>query len=280
MTATWRSALRPVLAAAVISLSGAALGLHSAHAATLAEIKARGYMIVATEDDYKPFEFMENGKPVGFDNELLAEFRKFVPFEIRQEVIPWTGLLAGVSTGKYDVAVTAAMITKDRVNSLDFSMPIADSTHYYVKRKGNTSIKGIADLSGKKVGVQSGSAQLEKLPDLEAMLARTGGKLGQVVQYTSYPEAYQDLALGRLDFVINTIINLRSLVADKPEVFEIGQAVSGRTVPAWAVAKGNTQVLALIDDFLKEQKKNGNLSALQQKWLGQSFPDLPDSYTP
>jgi polar amino acid transport system substrate-binding protein len=280
MTATWRSALRPVLAAAVVSLSGAALGLHSAHAATLAEIKARGYMIVATEDDYKPFEFMENGKPVGFDNALLAEFRKFVPFEIRQEVIPWTGLLAGVSTGKYDVAVTAAMITKDRVNSLDFSMPIADSTHYYVKRKGNTSIKGIADLSGKKVGVQSGSAQLEKLPDLEAMLARTGGKLGQVVQYTSYPEAYQDLALGRLDYVINTIINLRSLAADKPDVFEIGQAVSGRTVPAWAVAKGNTQLLALIDDFLKEQKKNGNLSALQQKWLGQSFPDLPDSFTP
>ena len=280
MTATCLSALRLVLAAAVVSLSGAALGLHSADAATLDEIKARGYMIVATEDDYKPFEFMENGKPVGFDNELLTEFRKFVPFEIRQEVIPWTGLLAGVSSGKYDVAVTSAMITKERVKSLDFSMPIADSTHYYVKRKGNTSIKGIADLSGKKVGVQSGSAQLEKLPELEAMLAPTGGKLGQVVQYTSYPEAYQDLALGRLDFVINTIINLRSLVADKPEVFEIGQAVSGRTVPAWAVAKGNTQLLALIDDFLKEQKKNGHLGALQQKWLGQSFPDLPDSFTP
>jgi polar amino acid transport system substrate-binding protein len=80
--------------------------------------------------------------------------------------------------------------------------------------------------------------------------------------------------------VINTIINLKSLVADKPDVFEIGQAVSGRTVPAWAVAKGNTQLLALIDDFLKEQKKSGNLSALQQKWLGQSFPDLPDSFTP
>ena len=78
MIATWQSALRSVLAAAVVSLSGAALGLHSAHAATLAEIKARGYMIVATEDDYKPFEFMENGKPVGFDNELLAAFRKVV----------------------------------------------------------------------------------------------------------------------------------------------------------------------------------------------------------
>jgi polar amino acid transport system substrate-binding protein len=280
MTATWISALRPVLAAVVVSLSGAVLGLNSASAASLEEIKARGYMIVATEDDYKPFEFMENGKPVGFDNDLLAEFRKVVPFEIRQEVIPWTGLLAGVSTGKYDVAVTAAMITKERVKSLDFSMPIADSTHYYVKKKSNASIKGIADLSGKKVGVQSGSAQLEKLPELETMLVTTGGKLGQVVQYTSYPEAYQDLALGRTDFVINTIINLKSLVADKPDVFEIGQAVSGRTVPAWAVQKGNAQLLALINDFLMAQKKSGNLATLQQKWLGQSFPDLPDSFAP
>jgi polar amino acid transport system substrate-binding protein len=128
--------------------------------------------------------------------------------------------------------------------------------------------------------VQSGSAQLEKLPELETMLVTTGGKLGQVVQYTSYPEAYQDLALGRTDFVINTIINLKSLVADKPDVFEIGQAVSGRTVPAWAVQKGNAQLLALINDFLMAQKKSGNLATLQQKWLGQSFPDLPDSFAP
>jgi polar amino acid transport system substrate-binding protein len=271
---------RSILAAAFVAVVGVALSSSLAGAATLAEIKARGYMVVATEDDYKPFEFMEDGKPTGFDNELLAEFRKTSPVEIRQQVIPWTGLLAGVSTGKYDVAVTAAMITKERVKSLDFSMPIADSTHFYVKRKSDDSIKDIKDLDGKTVGVQSGSAQLEKLPELEAMLAKTGGKLGKVVQYTSYPEAYQDLALKRVDFVINTIINIRSLVKDKPEVFELGQAVSSRTVPGWAVQKGNSELLALINDFLAEQKKNGNLAKLQEKWLGQSFPDLPDSYEP
>ncbi|MDX6804691.1 transporter substrate-binding domain-containing protein [Terrihabitans rhizophilus] len=271
---------RSILAAAFAAVVGVALSSSLAGAATLAEIKARGYMVVATEDDYKPFEFMEDGKPTGFDNELLAEFRKTSPVEIRQQVIPWTGLLAGVSTGKYDVAVTAAMITKERVKSLDFSMPIADSTHFYVKRKSDDSIKDIKDLDGKTVGVQSGSAQLEKLPELEAMLAKTGGKLGKVVQYTSYPEAYQDLALKRVDYVINTIINIRSLVKDKPEVFELGQAVSSRTVPGWAVQKGNSELLALINDFLAEQKKNGNLAKLQEKWLGQSFPDLPDSYEP
>src|ERR1700726_4415182 len=75
----------------LIAITG--LACSTAHGATLAEIKARGYMVVATEDDYKPFEFVADGKPTGFDNEMLAELRKVVPFEIRQEIIPWTGIL-------------------------------------------------------------------------------------------------------------------------------------------------------------------------------------------
>jgi hypothetical protein len=195
MTVTVRFARRSFLTAALLLPAFASFLGSDADAATLEEIKARGYMIVATEDDYKPFEFMEDGKPVGFDNELLEEVRKFVPFEIRQEVIPWTGLLAGVSTGKYDVAVTAAMITKERVKSLDFSMPIADSTHYYVKRKDDDSIKEIKDLSGKTVGVQSGSAQLEKLPELEAMLVASGGT--QAARFRDQHDHQSALARGR-----------------------------------------------------------------------------------
>ena len=45
-------------------------------AASLDEIKKRG-LIVATEDDFRPFEFVKDGKPTGFDNELIefAEIR-------------------------------------------------------------------------------------------------------------------------------------------------------------------------------------------------------------
>jgi len=63
--------------------------------------------------------------------------------------------LAGVSTGKYDAAITAAIITKERKKSLDFTSPIADATHYYVKRKDDKSITSIKDLNGKAVGVQA-----------------------------------------------------------------------------------------------------------------------------
>ena len=266
---------RHVLMGGAVSLAAAALGASRASAATLAEIKKRGFLIVATEDDFRPFEFVQDGKPTGFDNELLDIFRKWAPFEVKQEILPWTGLLAGVSTGKYDVAVTAALITRERQQSLDFTMPIADATHYYVKRKDDKSIGASKDLNGKTLGIQAGSGLLQRLPELEKMLAGMGGKIGKVVEYTSYPEAYQDLALGRTDFVINTIINLRTLVASKPAVFELGQAVSGPSYPAWAVKKGNAGLLALLNMFLAEQKESGTMGTLQKKWLGESFDTLP-----
>lgn len=187
---------------AALTMFGCVVLSGGPRAATLDEIKASGHMVVATEDDFRPFEFVEDGKPTGFDNEMLALFRKTVPFEVQQQIIPWTGLLPGVTTGKYDVAVTAAIVTKDRLKSLDFTMPIADATAYYAKRKADDSIKSIADLNGKTVGVQAGSALLENLPQLQTMLDKTGGKIGKIVQYTSYPEAYQDLALKRVDYVV------------------------------------------------------------------------------
>src|SRR6202045_5392776 len=99
-----------------------------ARAASLDEIKKRG-LIAATEDDFRPFQFVKDGQPTGFDNELIEDLRKYAGFPIKQEILPWTGILAGVSTGKYDVAITAVIITKERKKSLDFTSPIAAAPH-------------------------------------------------------------------------------------------------------------------------------------------------------
>ena len=109
------------------------------------------------------------------------------------------------------------------------------------------------------MGVQAGSALLVRLPELARCWKTSGGKLGKVVEYTSYPEAYQDLALGRVDYVVNTIINLKTLVAEKPNVFELGQAVSGKSFPAWAVEKGNVELLTYLNEFIAKQKESGKV---------------------
>jgi polar amino acid transport system substrate-binding protein len=257
--------------AAVVLLfnTGAAL------ADTMEEIQAKGVMTVATEDDYKPFEFITDGKPTGLDHELLALYKKQVSYKVEQQIIPWAGLLPGVTTGKYDVALTAVVVTAERAKSLDFTMPIAENTQYYVARSDDASIKSVSDLNGKTVGVQAGGGSFTALTNLRKLLAASGGSLGRVVQYRSFPEAYQDLANGRTDYVVNGVVNLTSLVKDQPQRFKLGSAVGTPTYAAWAVAKGNASVLANLNGFMTKVRADGSLYALQQKWIGRTFKEMP-----
>lgn len=239
------------------------------------QIQKRGHLRVATEDDYPPFEFLLNGKPTGFDHELLTRLRQVVPFEIQQDIIPWQGLLPGVDQGRYDVALTAVGITDDRAKFLDFTTPIAESTIAYIKRKDDSSIQGLKSLSGKVLGVQQGGVSLAAVPDLEVALKQQGGALGPIKQYRGFAEAYQDLISQKLDAVLHNIVSLSVLVDEKPAIFELGERVSRRSYAAWAVKKGDRELLDLLNQFLQQQRGQGELKKLQQEWFKITFDNLP-----
>ncbi|KAA8999484.1 transporter substrate-binding domain-containing protein [Affinibrenneria salicis] len=247
----------------------------SAWSADLPQIEKSGTLKVATEDDYAPFNFITNGKADGFNKDMLEELRKYAKFKVEQSILPWTGLLASVSTGQYDMALTGAVVTDERLNVFNYTPPLASAQHYYVKRAKDDSINSIADLSGKKVGLQAGSALLSRLPELKTMLEKSGGKLGPVVEYQSYPEAYADLANGRLDYVINVVISVNDLVKAKPKVFAKGQAVSGPGYIGWPIPKNSPELLAYMTDFINHLRQTGRLQELQKKWFGESYEDLP-----
>lgn len=241
----------------------------------LSQIKQRGHLLVATEDYYPPFEFLVNDQPVGLDHKLLELLQKSAPFKIQQEILPWQGLLPGVGDGTYDAAITAASITEERAAFLDFTMPIAETTQIYLKRQGDRSIRAIADLSGKTIGVQQGGASMSAIPGLEVTLKETGGMLGPVRQYGSFVEAYRDLDSQRIDAVIHNIVSLSILVNEKPGIFELGQAVVPRSYAAWAVKKGNRDLVGYLNQFLVSMRESGELKKLQQKWLKVTFDNLP-----
>lgn len=249
---------------------------HPATARDLPEIEKSGTFKVATEDDYAPFNFMTDGKSDGFNKDMLDELKKYAKFNIDQSILPWTGLLAAVSTGQYDMALTGAVITDERLNVFNFTPPWASAQHYFVKRAGDDSLNAIKDLSGKKVGVQAGSALLARLPELKAMLEKEGGKLGPVVEYPSYPEAYADLANKRLDYVINVVISVNDLVKARPKVFAKGLAVSGPGYMAWPIPKNSPELLAYMTKFINHLRETGRLKELQMKWFGETYDDLPN----
>ncbi|PTY36812.1 amino acid ABC transporter substrate-binding protein [Saccharospirillum sp. MSK14-1] len=256
----------------------AGLGLIAAvHAADLDEIKERGYMVVATEDNYAPFNFMNGSEPDGFMKYMIEELEAYSDdFEIRQEILPWTGLLAAVSNGQYDAAITGASISDERMRVFNYAPPFASAQHFYIKRADDDRLNSVADLDGMTVGVQAGSVLLSRLPELEAMLEESGGELGDVVQYEAYPEIYADLANGRLDYVINSAVPVNDLIAERGDIFAAGQAVSGPGFVGWPVPKNSPELLAFLTDFMNEMKASGRLAELQEEWFGEAFPDLPE----
>ena len=261
------------------AFTSAGFGVGSASGATLQEIKARGYIVVATEDDYPPFEYAVNGGRAGYDHDLLVIFTKSTGLDIRQEIVPWQDILPGVVSGKYDVAVTAAVITPGRAKLVDFTMPVAESTMAYMKRKDDNSIRSLKGLSGKTLGVQQDGASFEVLPSLKDELRKSGGKLGKVVPYRSYAEAYQDLLKRRIDVVINNRDSLTQLAATTSGLFEVGQPIGPKSYAAWAVHKGNQALLDFLNAYLAEQRANGTFTQLQLKYKLSVAP-LPDRPLP
>jgi polar amino acid transport system substrate-binding protein len=272
MTGTSLGLLRKLsLATLVLSAS---FGAH----ADLAEVKSKGFLSVATEDDYAPFNYIVDGKPEGFHKELLEDLKAYAKtqnVDVKQDILPWTGLLASVSSGQYDVAFTGALVTDERLRVFNFAPPFASAQHFYVKRADDKRLSDIASLCGKTVGVQAGSALLARLPELKKMMKDKGCEMGKVVEYPSYPEIYADLANGRLDYAVNALISVNDLVKTRGDTFAKGIAVSGAGFAAWPVPKNSPELLKFLSSFMDQIRANGRLAALQTKWFGEAFPDMP-----
>ncbi|WP_286916650.1 MULTISPECIES: transporter substrate-binding domain-containing protein [Pseudomonas] len=261
-----------------LSLATLVLSASFGAQADLAEVKSKGFLSVATEDDYAPFNYIVDGKPEGFHKELLEDLKAYAKtqnIDVKQDILPWTGLLASVSSGQYDVAFTGALVTDERLRVFNFAPPFASAQHFYVKRADDKRLSDIASLCGKTVGVQAGSALLARLPELKKMMKDKGCEMGKVVEYPSYPEIYADLANGRLDYAVNALISVNDLVKTRGDTFAKGIAVSGAGFAAWPVPKNSPELLTFLSGFMDQIRANGRLAALQTKWFGEAFPDMP-----
>jgi polar amino acid transport system substrate-binding protein len=229
----------------------------------------------ATEDDYPPFDFQKDGKHVGYNQDMLDLVAQNAPFKIKQEIIPWQGVLAGIASGKYAASNAAASVLEERTKSVNFTMPTTELTNYFLKRKGEP-INSIDDFDGKNIGVQQGGATAIMVKDvIRPELAKSGKDVGNVAEYGAFAEAYQDLANKRVDIVLNNIVALSQLVKEKGDIYEIGTQIGPTIYAGWTVNKGNTQLLEFLNTELGKLKSSGKMKELQEKWLGISF-NLPD----
>jgi polar amino acid transport system substrate-binding protein len=245
---------------------------------TLDEIKKRGEMVIGMEAAYVPYESIKDGQIVGFDCEIGQKFADKLGVKAKFVDTEWSGIIPALYTKKFDAILSGMTITKDRSEKVLFSQPYAEASNMVLIRANDTSIKTAADLSGKKVGSQLGSAGAQVAQRFEAAL-KAEGKPGYAdfKQYDHYPEAYADLLTKRLDGVVNSLSTLMVVMQDQKGLFKtVGGIQNIKAFVGMAFRKDDKAFQDFVNAQFTEMKKSGELAKLQMKWFGATF-ETPDA---
>ena len=256
---------------AFCAASAVSIGAHAED--QLAKVKQAGELVVGTEMQFAPFDFLDNGQQAGFNKDLFAEVGKEMGVKVRFIDLPWPSVLPGLEAGKFDMVGGPLTMTKARAERYAFSLPIADATDALLKRANDPSIKASGDISGKTVGAGKSSAQLEQLKTYIATLP----KPPEVREYVDNNQAYADLAAGRIAAVANSLTNIAYVAKQRPDTFAVVQPAFGNKVYFAYCLRKDADSKPLLDAFnaaLVKLNKDGRLAALQKKWFGTAM-DVP-----
>ncbi len=259
------------------------LAAGAAHADQLDTIKAKKEIVIGTEAQFAPFEYLQDGKIVGYGPDLMNYVLQDLPgVRVKQLDLPFQGILPGLAAKRFDFVITSVTMTRDRAAKFAFTVPIADATTALVKRKDNAALTDPAGIAGKTVGSQAGSAQLKALQDYAAKLQAQGKPAVTVREYVSFDEAYADLGAGRLDAVAQSLANLSTLVKTRGDVYAvIDQPIGPKTYFGWVGRKDadSASLVKLFSDGIARAQQTGKMKELQMKWFGFTM-DVPTGSVP
>lgn len=255
----------------MLALCVASVGAHAED--QLAKVRKAGELVVGTEMQFAPFDFLENGQQAGFNKDLFAAVGKELGVKVRFIDLPWPSVLPGLDAGKFDMVGGPLTMTQARAERYAFSLPIADATDALLKRANDASLKTSADIAGKVVGAGKSSAQLDQLKTYVATLP----KAPEIREYVDNNQAYADLAAGRISAVANSLTNIAYVAKQRPEAFAVVQPPFGAKVYFAYCLRKDPDSKPLLDAFnaaLVKLNEDGRLAALQKKWFGTAM-DVP-----
>ncbi|CRM61814.1 Sulfate starvation-induced protein 7 [Pseudomonas sp. 22 E 5] len=123
-----------------------------AHAELIDDVNDRGELRIVLEANTPPYNFKEGDKLTGFEVELGEQLAK--EMDVRSSFITTdeADLLAGVESGKYDVAINHIAKTAELENQFDFSEAYHEKPELAIPfQKGNPAFKSSLDGALKRV---------------------------------------------------------------------------------------------------------------------------------
>ena len=114
--------IRSMLGIVAMALGVVAPGLANADA--MADIKAKGTLVVGTKADYRPFGYLDpSGKVIGFELDLAADLAKRLGVKLELVPVVASNRIQFLQQGKIDVMIATMSDTPERRKIVDILDP-------------------------------------------------------------------------------------------------------------------------------------------------------------
>lgn len=214
-------------------------------------------LTVGSDIPYPPFEQGKPGSYTGFDVELMEAIGEKLGREVEFQDTSFETIFRDVAQGKFDAVISAATITEEREQAVDFSNPYYLSEQAVLVDEGS-EIESLEDLQGKTVGVQQGTTGQE--------LAKEKSGANEIRPYPEGPDAVNALKAGTVEAVVIDAPVAQNAV-EKSGGVEIAENVPTEENYGIAVAQGETELLEEINDALTEIEEDGTYTKIFKKWF-------------
>ena len=225
---------------------------------------AKAELVMATNANFPPYEFMEGEEYAGIDIEMAEEIAKRLDMELVIENVEFGTIVAGVETGKYNVGIAGMTVTDERKEQVNFSDSYATGVQVVIVKDGG-KVATLDDLAGEDIMI---GVQQDTTGHIYAGDTVENGGYGEdhVTAYLNGADAVAALVSGSVDAVI---------IDQEPakEFVKVNEGLS--ILPAeWAVEdyaiainKDDTKLLEDINAALAEMKKDGTMDKIISKYI-------------
>lgn len=237
--------------------------------AAQAEVGSNNVLVVGSEEEYPPFSIGYTDQTAdGFTVELWKAVAAKSQLAYVIHVKPFKSLLTDMKSGHVDVLINLAQ-SDERKQFVDFTVPHVTVSGGIFIRKSSNEIRSERDLNDKEIIVING--------DLAQNYALTQPWGAHLTLVDSASEAFNLLASGQHDAIVISKLagekTIKQLQIDNVKLVDANVGFQQKF--SFAVAKGNADLLAKINEGLALVKESGEYDAIYNKWFAIYHLDPP-----
>ena len=225
--------------------------------------EADNTLIMATNAEFPPYEYYENGEIVGIDAEIAQHIANKLGMQLEIDDMDFTSVIAAVESGKADMCLAGLTVDEDRLKSVNFSTSYATGVQVIIVKEGSP-ITSVDDLFGDgnyTIGVQENTTG-----DIYATGDIEDAGLGTVERYNRGADAVAALVSDKIDCVIIDNEPAKKFVEANEglTILDTEYAVEDYAI---ALNKSDTELYEQVNTALEELIADGTVQEIIDKYI-------------